>query len=502
MTASNFRLARLAGPILFVCLLAAAPSGLLAEEAAEAEAERLDLRTAILLALDNNLGLAVERYAPQIAREQVTIARSEFEPTLTGTVRSRVSQQSSAASTLDGAAGPRSEVSDARIGVSQKIDTGAVVSVSTGMVRQETNSTFSTLNPAYDADVSLSVRQPLLQGFGAAVNRANRQRAEIGVDRADYLFDAEVLNVVLNTELAYYRLVFAREQLTVRRLGLQLAERLLEEARIRRETGVATSLDVLQAEVGVANQRSALLLAEQAVSDAEDALLALIGQFDFDRAIGTVEALLPEPVRPDVEASFRRARDRQPEFLATLALVDQLELDLVAARNGRLPSLSLNGALGYSGRDGTSRGAWGEIPDREGYNWQVDLALSVPWGMREGRARLRQAEASLEREEMRLRRIEQDILVEVRSRVRAVETAMERVQIAALATSLSEREYELELARFENGLSTSRLVLDSQRALDEARVSELQVGIDLQEAIARLHRLEGTSLERFTIANR
>jgi outer membrane protein TolC len=74
------------------------------------------------------------------------------------------------------------------------------------------------------------------------------------------------------------------------------------------------------------------------------------------------------------------------------------------------------------------------------------------------------------------------------------------VKIAALAAEFSTREYDLENARFSAGLVTSRDVLQTQSDLENARVAELQARINLQNSISSLHRLEGSSLERFHIA--
>ena len=50
-------------------------------------------------------------------------------------------------------------------------------------------------------------------------------------------------------------------------------------------TGVATDLDVLTAEVGIATARNGVIVAQEGVRNREDALLALIGQFEFDTPV-------------------------------------------------------------------------------------------------------------------------------------------------------------------------------------------------------------------------
>jgi outer membrane protein TolC len=120
-------------------------------------------------------------------------------------------------------------------------------------------------------------------------------------------------------------------------------------------------------------------------------------------------------------------------------------------------------------------------------------------GQKSDKARERQSLATLSREQTRLRLIEQNIEVQVRSAVRSVETNLESVKIATLASNLSQRQYELEKAKFDAGLSTSRRVLEAQNDLETARISELQAKVTLHIATAALHRLEGSSLQRYAI---
>ena len=125
--------------------------------------------------------------------------------------------------------------------------------------------------------------------------------------------------------------------------------------------------------------------------------------------------------------------------------------------------------------------------------------MSYPWGRVSDKARYRQSLAILNQQTLTVRQLEQSILVQVRSAVRAVETNSEKVKIAALAAEFSARQYDLEIARFSAGLATSRDVLQTQSDLENARVAELQARITLQNSISALHRLEGSSLDRYQI---
>ncbi len=477
-------------------LAAALAATAAAQTPAPSDAAALTLEECIARAMKQNFDLQIQAYDTANAKESLTISRAGFDPTFTATTSKSVSQADVAATTL---VGTRSELTDTRLGVNQKVFTGATVNLSGSLDRSETNNTFSTLNPAYTADLSLSVKQPLLKNAGTTVNRAGINRAEIGVTRANLNFQARLLQVVRDTENAYYNLVFAREQLKVRNSSLALAERLFQENTTRKNTGVATDLDVLQAEVGVANARRGVIEAEKSVRDRQDDLLNLIGQFEFNQTLGEVGLPTTEIAVPDFRKSFDLARDQQPDYLSSKAAIQQLEIDVASSKSAALPSLDLGGSVGYNAKDRSSSRALDRVPDGDGYAWQVDLSLSVPWGMRSERAQYRTAKNNLLREQSRLQQLEQNLMVQVRAAVRAVETNLESVQIAAKATILSEKQYELEKARFDAGLSTSRLVLEALDSLEQARVNELQSRVNLRTALAELHRLEGSSLDRYGI---
>ncbi|HNC24031.1 MAG TPA: TolC family protein, partial [Opitutaceae bacterium] len=283
------------------------------------------------------------------------------------------------------------------------------------------------------------------------------------------------------------------------KFDVRLAQALYNENKARRSTGVATDLDVLTAEVGVATARNGVVTAEQQVRNSEDALLALTGQTEFNTAVGAVS--LPEIAdpTPSFDASYKLARENQPDYRSTEAAIKQSQIDANTAKNGALPSLNLGGAVGLNGTDRTYGSSFDRTRDGDGRSWQVDLSLSVPWGLHADRARYRSALATMRQQQARLEQFDQNLVVQVRSAVRAVETSQQSVEIFTKATELAVKQYELQLARFKAGLSTSRQVLENQDDLEAARVNELLARVNLRTALANLHQLESSSLDRYHI---
>jgi len=473
-----------------------------AQNEAVAEAVPLTLEECVGRAMQKNFDLQIQGLSTVIARESLNAADADFSPTFTATARRNLNQSAATTSRLDGTAlnGPRNDNTVFSVGANQKVATGGTVSVSGNTSRAATNSLNSTLNPAFGSSAGVNLSQPLLRGAGSDVARANIDRNKLGVGIALLNYKSRVLMVIRDTENAYYNLAYARENLVVKRRSLELATKLFEENKIRKTTGVATDLDVLTAEVGVANARRALVQAEQAVRDREDALSTLTGELDFARRPGEVKFGAYTDAAPSFDVVYKTARDRSPDFLATQAQIKQFEIDARTAKQAALPGLNLDTGMGYTATERSYGDALGNLPDGNGYNWNVGLSLSVPWGLHADKARYRSAKASLLQQETRLRQLDQSLLASVRSSVRAVATNIVAVEIAGKATELSQRQYELQKARFDAGLSTSRLVLQAQDDLEIARVNELQTKVGLRTAVAELQRIDGSSLERYRIA--
>ena len=479
---------------------------LAAEEPPVPYAEPLTLEEAIDQALLANFDVQIQRLSTASAADNEAIARANFDPTLSVSLATGASVDASSDPYLDSAgnvvtdSGSSSRYRRSRIAASQRVSaTGATLTASGNLNRRESNPSRARFNPAYDSDIGLELRQPLLRGAGSTINRSAIERAQLGTEAARADFAASVYGIIRDVEVAYANLAYAREQVGIRSFSLQVRKRLLEENRARRDTGVATDLEVLQAEVGVASAARDLLLARQSARDQEDELLRLLGRETFENPVGPVA--LPSIDKPEISlaASLERARANTPEFTSALASIRQQEIDVRTAKNNRLPQLDLGAQGGYNADSGTANEAANDVWRGDSYSWQLDVSLSFPWGFRAEKARLRQARAALDREELRYSQVEQQVLVSVRNAVRALETSAENLRLSRLTAELRAREFEVEKARYDSGLSTFRQVQEAQDDLDLARLAELQAKVNLRTAQANLDRLEGTAPARYKL---
>lgn len=463
-------------------------------------AETLTVEQCIQIALNKNFDIRISQNVTKRAEQDVEIANAAFQPSVGITTSDSFNTQVRSGDILDGAAQPQSNAQNTRATVSKDFLTGGTLSLSTRLNRNFSNSTNSTINPRYNASSTLSIRQPLLSGYGPAVANARRKLSELSLEQSKLDFQATVMNIINRTEVAYHSLAFAQEQLSVRKAALELAETLLGENRTKMETGIATSLDVLQAEVGVANASDRLLRAEKSVDDAKDNLLTIIGEDSMLDTHLIVEAPdVDDPTTPDVNETFSKVIDNAPRYLTLLNQKIQREVELKRSKRNRLPSLNLNGDYSLTGLEGNAGAAFDEVSKTESFNWNWSLSLDIPWGLNEKKADYIKAQIQLDTEEARASREKQRLMRDTRIAVRNVTTAIDGISIKELATSLSVEEFEMEKAKFDAGLSTGRRVLEAQQRMDESRVDELQAKIDLLNAYSNLRELDGSTLVRYGI---
>ncbi len=461
------------------------------------EAEVLELDVVLRQALEQNLGLQIERLEPLVAEEALEIAGSRFDPELSASALIDKRQSPSAASDLDGAQQPVSESQRVSAGVSKGFSSGGEIGLSTGMNRGETNSEFARFNPDYSSDVTLSARQPLLRGFGRKVNLAPIARAQLRLDSALWQVRQAALDVLREAEIGYWNLALARERLDIRLSSVELAERLLEESREQEAVGLGSRLDVLQAEAGLASRREAVILARQAIANASDQLYRILGTLTPE-AEPLAVAAIPETERdlPGYGTVIQRVLESDIGIRIQENGLEQNELDLLVARNNALPNLDARLSGGYLGRAEEGPESYGNALDRDGYRWDAGLEFSIPWGLRAERARQRQARLDLRREELTFEIYRQNLLEVARRSYRALAAGIERLEVTAASERLNLASFEQARAEYNEGVASFRDVLEAQQDLDEARLRRLEAEIDTIRSRINLNHLDGTLLER------
>jgi outer membrane protein TolC len=486
--------------VLFALSLASAP----------AAPRPVSLADCIQMALEGNLDIQIQRFDSQFRANDLTIAYAGYEPTFT------LSGQRSFSDTGGTTFNPNTGFASFGSETTSDSFNSAIAGVLpyTGMeyrlrgdVRESesissgTNSITSQLGRG---SVAVELSQPLLRGLLIDQTRFNIATAKNRLKFSEAQLRQQIINSVTAVELAYYDLAFARESLKVQEKGLELAERLLSDNRKRVEVGALAPLDEKQAESQVAARKADLLSAQRQLGTAQNSLKRLITDAYAalrDTTLDPSENLVALPPEIDLQESWRRGLAFRPDLQQVRLNIDQDLLDQRYYRNQMLPQLDVFGSYGHaaSGPSQTYGDAFGDFRTGDFPFWSVGAEFSIPLGNTVPRTRYRSTTLTLEQSRLILKRLEQDVLVQIDDAARLAKTNFERIDATRQARQYAEAALAAEEKKLENGKSTSFIVLQLQRDLTNARSDEIRALTDYNKSLSSLAQSEGTTLQRHKI---
>ena len=508
--------------LTFIGLLGAL-AGLAGLGMAEPQELRLTLEDCILKALKNNLNVAAEILSPEMAGMSVTKASERFYPIL-GLGYTREYNNSASFSFIDAAEQITTRYNDASSQVELLLPTGTELSAQFFSYKTDTNRNFQTINPRYGSTLLLGFRQPLLKDFGLKVNRREILVARNNQDISEHQLRTVLIETIYQVEEAYWRLVHSIEYLKAKQQSLDLARDLLSKNQKEEEVGMIAPIEILSAQAEVATREADILQARIMVSNSQDSLRTLMNleaeKENAEAIVVPIDTPVHEQKDVSMQESLALARENRPDLLADQVDLGTKEIDVGYFRNQLLPRLDLQASYWSPGISGTQilyldgdpltgivtgtlpGSASDSIRDALKFrykNWSVGLTLTLPLSSLLTKADYVLAKASREQAALRLQHREQQVALEVRNAVRAVQTNFERVQAYRLARELAASKLEAEEKKLQVGLSTNYIVLQYQRDLADARTAELLASIDYNLSLAGLERAQGTTLKSWNI---
>jgi outer membrane protein TolC len=367
------------------------------------------------------------------------------------------------------------------------------------------------LNPSVTSKLTFSYRQPLLRNAGTKVNEAGIDIARTGQQAARYDYDAKTLNVIGDVTQAYWVLVFQRELLTVRERSLKYAQDLYDATARAVAFGTLPAIEIIRTKEAVATRASDLILARAAVVTAGDRLRRLLRGSAQDIPDDQLIIPLDSPSGPHGPVDEKRgiyiALMRRSDFLAAKERAKADDTRLVVAKNQLLPLLDLGLSFNVNGLGSTLDGSIdarvpGPVKElglahSHYYDAAAAINFELPVGNRQAQSlytRIRLAKLS---HLLQLKDMEEQIVLDVREAIRAVNTSAERIGSTATARDLAAERLAAEQTRYQAGAGRSLDVLEAQDQLDRAEGEALRARIDYHVALVTLSQREGTLTEEF-----
>ncbi len=454
---------------------------------------QIAVQDAILLALEHNRGLRVEKFNPAISKEAEETQRSAFDPVLSGSysrLREKIDQDQRPVSERV------SNEIDGNLAVLEHLPTGTDIAV--GMSNQRSWSDLYS-DDLYETRLGLSVTQALLKGAGLGYNLAALRQARLDTLASQYELRGFAEALVAGVEETYWDYALTQRQIEIFLESLKLAEQQKDEMQEMIRIGYLAESEVAAAEAEIALRREGLINARSNLEKTRLQLLRLLnppGANLWQREIVLLlQPAIPEVTLDAVDSHVDVALRMRPDLNQARLQVQQGDLEIVKTKNGLLPKMDFFidlGKTGYADSFGRS------VRDMDGDSYDIATGLSVGFPLlnRDARAQYRSSLLSRSQAEEAVRNLGQLVEVDVRSAYIEVNRSREQIAATAATRVLQEEKARIEAEKFRVGKSTALMVAQAQRDLLQSRITEIQTIANYLKSLVELYRLEGSLLER------
>jgi outer membrane protein TolC len=391
---------------------------------------KLSLRDAIQRGLSYNLGAAGQNRAVRQAQGQTQIARSALLPNVSGYLAETLNQVNLAAE-----------------GVKIHIPIPGF--------------SFPTIvGPYNNIDLRGSVSQSVVD-----LTAINNYRSSNELYRAAQFSAQDAREaVVLAVCGSYLQILATTERVKSAHAQLDTATALYQQTLEERQVGVAPQIDVDRSEVEELTQQQRVISLETELAKERIALARMTGLptgAEYDLTDDVPFAAAPQL---DLDTAIHQALERRSDIKAAEAQVRAAEHALTAARDERMPSLTVNG----------NYGAIGTNPAQASATFSAAATLNIPiWQGGRTEGDIHQAEAVLAQRQAELEDLKGQAESDVRNAYLDLQAAANQVKLAQRNLQVTKETLDLTRQRFDAGVTDNVEVVQAQESLTSAELDQI-----------------------------
>jgi outer membrane protein len=322
----------------------------------------------------------------------------------------------------------------------------------------------------------------------ASVAAWRRASAAAAVARAQ----AEIASrgLVVTVVQGYYNLAAAQHKVETAKRGADEGDRFLKITQNLEHGGEVAHSDVVKAELQMQDRRRQLQEAQLALLNARLDFSVLIFP-DFNDNFEVADDLHADIPLPTLAEVQQRAAHENPDVRAALAAVQAADHDLLGARAGYLPSLSLDYFYGIDAAHFAVNTAVGS-QKFSNLGSSIVGSLNIPiWNWGATQSRVKQADLRRAQAKRELSLAQRTLLAEIQSLYAEAETALNELGGLNRSAELAEESLSLTTLRYTNGESTVLEVVDAQTTYAQANAAYQDGAVRYRIALANLQTLTG-----------
>ncbi len=401
---------------------------------------------------------------------------------------------------------------------SQGFGPGTQLNVTFDNSRQTLNSFASNLSPYTASNLGFTITQPLLRGFGLAVNRRFIRIAKNEGKIAGLLLQQQLIATVYGVVRLYTDLVALYEDVKVKEQTLASAEKLFSDTKAQVEEGTQAPVELTRSNAQVFSVRQDLINSRGLLEEQEAIVKNVITRRTSDdpeilnaRIVptGTIEVPAQDQLPPTQEL-LAQAFARRPDLRQADLQVQNSQIGLEGSRNQLLPEIDLVGGMQNNGLAGQPNpltpttdpafiggygGALEQIFARRYPTYGAGVNITLPLRNRIAQADVARDEIQVRQTQIRSEQFRKQAQLEVEDALVAMRRARASYEAALQTQALQQESLEAEQAKFEVGASTAFFIIQYQSLLGQSQSTVVVAKSAYLKARAALQRAVGSILD-------
>jgi outer membrane protein len=405
---------------------------------------------------------------------------------------------------------------------SQQFITGTSGAFTFVNYRSLLNSSTPLFNPSLNGFIDLQITQNLLQGLSIGVNNRDIRVARNNMKVSNLQLKLQVATTVSAVLNLYWDLVSFIDAVRIKEQALATAQKLYDDDQKMLQIGALPAVEVTRAAAQVSVSKEDLLFAQTNVAQQEIVLKNALSRNAMANAwlddvhivpLNRIEVPKADDIRP-LPDLIQEALSNRAEIERSKINIDSQKILIKGDRNGMLPTLQafleftnhgLSGPVNplYNGCCGAPDayfvGGTGNLVAqmfrRNFPDYSAGFSVTIPFRNRAAQADYVTDQLQLRQNEIQLQRAVNQVNVDVKTAVIGLQQARARYQTAVDTRVLAEQSLKDEQNRFQHGVSSVALVVQSQRDLAAAQDAEVQAMANYTHAKIAFDLAMGRTLE-------
>ncbi|MPV85384.1 efflux transporter outer membrane subunit [Ostreibacterium oceani] len=293
------------------------------------------------------------------------------------------------------------------------------------------------------------------------------------------------INVIAETANAYYAWLMAAETLALADKTLANRRESLKLIEARNSVGLASQLDVTQAQIAESSVKSQKANAQRNLAALSAVLTQLIGK-PIDDLLDPTESLATQVLNLDIpDGLSTEVLLGRPDIIQAEFALKAANARIGAARAAFFPQINLLGSGGFASA------SLDNLFESDALTWSFAPSLRLPLFNQQIDANLSVAEARNQKAVAEYEKVIQTAFAEVYTQLLARKALADERQAQQDLVAAEKKRLRLSKARYEAGLASYLPVLEAQQALFAAEQSLLAIQKDLLSANIMLYKALG-----------